>query len=52
MEIAEAKTKIIELRTELAQNEVELKEIQKIYFEYQTKKLLFENRKRDISKNI
>jgi hypothetical protein len=52
MEFAEAKTKIVELRAELAQNEAEYKEINKIYREIRIKANFCESRKKELSKEI
>jgi hypothetical protein len=52
MEIAEAKTKIIELRAELAQNETEHKELKKIYVEHRKKVNLCENKQKELLKEI
>jgi hypothetical protein len=52
MEFAEAKTKIFELRAELAQNEAEYKELNKIYAETRKKMNSYVNRKHDLSKEI
>ena len=52
MEFAEAKTKMVELRAELAQNEAEYKELNKIYMEHRKKVTSCENRKKELSKQI
>jgi hypothetical protein len=52
MEIAKAKTKIVELRAELIQVDSELKEFGKIYMEYRKKVTSCENKKRELSKEI
>ena len=52
MEIAEAKTKIIELRTELAQNETEHKDLKKIYMEHRRKVNLCEDKQKELLKEI
>ena len=52
MEFAEAKTKIVELRSELIQVDAELKELNKIYMEHRKKVTLCENKKKELSKEI
>ena len=52
MEFAEAKTKIVELRAELAENEAEYKELNKIYKEIRIKANFCESRKKELSKEI
>jgi hypothetical protein len=52
MEIAEAKTKIVELRAELAQINSESTETHKIYREITVKIRLQDNRKKDLSQQI
>jgi hypothetical protein len=52
MEFAEAKTKIVELRSELIQVDAELKEFTKIYMEHRKKVTFRENRKKELSKEI
>ena len=52
MEFAEAKTKIINVRAELVQVETELKKLNKIYLEHRRNVTLYENKKRELSKEI
>jgi predicted acetyltransferase len=52
MEFAEAKNEIIILKAELAQNEAEYKELNKIYIQHRKKMNLYINRKDELSKEI
>jgi hypothetical protein len=52
MDIAEAKTKLVELTAELAQNETEHKDLKKIYMEHRKKVNLCENKQKELLKEI
>lgn len=52
MEFAEAKNEIIRVRDELSQVQYELNRLNKIYIEHRRQVTLFENKKRDLSKQI